>query len=135
LPEEPRVEVVTGGSNGAPRSVLVVVLWVLVRLVVVVAAIWAIAFGVGKLPSDTVASDVILRVLIGLAVGAVLTFFVHRMLQTLAEAPPPPPQKVDARPAEIVYECPVCGTRVRLEVAATAKAPKHCGEEMEAKIG
>jgi DNA-directed RNA polymerase subunit RPC12/RpoP len=56
------------------------------------------------------------------------------MLGALAAPPPPPPLTVDARPSDVVYECATCGTRVRLEVASTAKPPRHCGEEMEARI-
>jgi DNA-directed RNA polymerase subunit RPC12/RpoP len=35
---------------------------------------------------------------------------------------------------DVVYVCIVCGTRLRLEVAATGKAPRHCGEEMDAQV-
>jgi hypothetical protein len=64
----------------------------------------------------------------------VLIAVVRRMLGALADPPPPPPQTVDATETEVVYECPTCGTRLRLEVAATAKAPRHCGEEMEPSL-
>jgi hypothetical protein len=67
-------------------------------------------------------------------IGGALIFVVRRMLRALTEPPPPPPQTVDARFSEVVYVCPVCGTRLRLEVAATAKAPRHCGEEMEPEL-
>jgi hypothetical protein len=139
LADETDIDQTPGGptptTGGAPRSVVVIAAWIVTRILALVVVIWAIAFGVSKLPSDTVWSDVFVRALIGIAIGFVLTFYVRRMLRTFGEAPPPPPEKVDALPAEIVYECPTCGTRVRLEVAATAKAPRHCGEEMEARIG
>ena len=69
-----------------------------------------------------------------MAIGIIVIFIVRRMLRALVLPPPPAPQTVDARTSDVVYVCPVCGTRVRLEVAATAKPPKHCGEEMEARI-
>lgn len=75
-----------------------------------------------------------MRAVIGLGVGLLLIIFVRRMLGALSEAPPPRPPTVDARSTDVVYECPVCGTRVRLEVAATGKPPKHCGEEMEPQV-
>ena len=78
--------------------------------------------------------SLIVRGLIGFSIGLVLIFVVRRMLGALAAPPPAPPRKVDARASEVVYTCPVCGTRVRLEVAVTAKAPRHCGEEMEATL-
>ncbi len=87
-----------------------------------------------RLPSGTNASSLVIRGLVALGIGLALIAVVRRMLAALAEAPPPPPATVDARPSEVVYECEICGTRVRLEVAATGKAPRHCGEEMEAKL-
>jgi hypothetical protein len=68
-------------------------------------------------------------------VGVSLVLLVRRMLRGLAEPPPPTPETIEAAGSGVVYECPVCGTRLRLEVAATTKPPKHCGEEMEARIG
>jgi hypothetical protein len=106
-----------------------------VGLVAVVVVIAAIAVSAALVPSGTETSTLIARAAIGLAIGLALTFVVRRMLRALVAPPPPPPLTVDARPADVVYECAVCGTRLRLEVAATAKAPRHCGEEMEAKIG
>lgn len=72
---------------------------------------------------------------VALLVGLVLITFVRRMLRSLSEPPPPPPPTIEAASADVVYECGICGTRVRLEVAATGKAPRHCGEEMDAAVG
>ncbi len=74
------------------------------------------------------------RGLVGLSIGLALIFVVRRMLGVLADPPPPAPERLDATATEVVYECPTCGTRLRLEVAATAKPPRHCGEEMEPAI-
>ena len=87
------------------------------------------------LPSGTRTGSLVTRAAVGLVLGALLVWVVRRMLRALAAPPPPPPATIDARPADVVYECPVCGTRVRREVAATAKPPTHGGEEMEARIG
>jgi hypothetical protein len=109
------------------------------RIVVVIGALAALAaataFLSGTLSRGTTAGSLAGRAAIGLGLGLLLIVIVHRMLRALAEPPPPPHPTIDARATEVVYECPVCGTRVRLELAATAKAPKHCGEEMEARIG
>lgn len=94
----------------------------------------AIAVAAALLPSSTDTPALIARAIVGLSIGLVLTFVVRRMLRALVAPPPAPPMTIDARSAGVVYECAVCGTRLRLEVAATAKPPKHCGEEMEATI-
>jgi hypothetical protein len=74
------------------------------------------------------------RAAIALGIGLVVVFVVRRMLGSLASPPPPTPPTFEVPASDLVYVCPVCGTRVRLEVAATAKPPKHCGEEMEAML-
>lgn len=124
----------TGGASSAPRS-----LFRLARTLAAVLgfflAIWLATVVLDRIPGDTSTGSLIVRGLMGFSIGLVLIVVVRRMLAALAAPPPAPPRKVDARLSEVVYECPVCGTRVRLEVATTAKAPKHCGEEMEASLG
>jgi hypothetical protein len=109
-----------------------------VRIVVItlalIAAISVLITALGRLPGDTGAGTLAIRASVGLGIGLVLIFFVRRMLRALTEPPPPAPPTVQAQSADIVYECTVCGTRLRLEVAATGKAPRHCGEEMEASV-
>jgi hypothetical protein len=133
-PDRTDLEVVTGGAQSAPRSLLRLARS-LVVLLVVFLAIWGATAILGRLPSDTSATSLVVRGALGLSVGLVLIVIVRRMLRALAAPPPAPPRQVDARASEVVYTCPVCGTRVRLEVAVTAKPPKHCGEEMEATLG
>jgi len=87
-----------------------------------------------KLPSGTGAGSLAVRATVAFVVGGLLIALVRRMLGALGGAPPAPPPTVEAGAEHIVYECSVCGTRVRLEVAATGKAPKHCGEEMDVKL-
>jgi len=101
-------------------------------LVVAVAAV-VVAVAV-RLPSGTNPASLAVRAAVALTIGVVLILVVRRMLAALGEAPPDPPAQVDARPADVVYVCGICGTRLRLEVVATGKAPRHCGEEMEAQI-
>jgi hypothetical protein len=105
------------------------------KVVVFVLAIVALGVGVTvQLPSGTNTSSLTVRALVALLIGVVLIVIVRRSLAALVAAPPAPPVKVDARSSEVVYVCTLCGTRVRLEVAATGKAPKHCGEEMEPEL-
>jgi len=101
---------------------------------VALATVAGFALLIGHLPSSTGRGSVILRGAVGGVIGIAIIVVVRRMLNALTEPPPPPPQTVDARTSEVVYVCPVCGTRVRLELAATAKAPRHCGEEMEPQL-
>ncbi|MCA1831120.1 MAG: hypothetical protein LC663_06390 [Actinobacteria bacterium] len=89
---------------------------------------------IARLPANTGRSSLAIRGAVAVVIGVIVIVVVRRMLRALTEPPPPPPQTVDARGSEVVYVCPVCGTRVRLELAATAKAPKHCGEEMEPQL-
>lgn len=102
----------------------------LVAIVVVAGLVELIA----HLPSNTSVTSIAARAGVGVLVGGVIIAIVRRMLHALTEPPPPPPQTVDARSSEVVYVCAVCGTRVRLELAATTKAPRHCGEEMEPQL-
>ena len=124
----------TGGPERAPRSFVGRVLFIVLGLFALVAAIWIVVMVLGNLPGDTGKGSLAIRASVGLAIGLTFTFFARRMLRALTEPPPPTPPTVEAQSADIVYECSVCGTRVRLEVAATGKAPKHCGEEMEPSV-
>ncbi len=103
-------------------------------LLLVVLAVWGATALLGWLPDDTSAPSLVVRGALGLTVGLFLIVIVRRSLRALAAPPAAPPRRIDARASEVVYTCPVCGTRVRLEVAATAKPPKHCGEEMEPSL-
>jgi hypothetical protein len=134
LADEPQLyEVPTGGADGAPRSLLKLIRGLAV-LAFLVLGVWGASAVLGRLPDDTSAASLVVRGAIGLSIGLVLIVIVRRSLRALAAPPPAPPRQVDARSSEVVYTCPVCGTRVRLEVATTAKAPKHCGEEMEPSL-
>lgn len=132
--ERHELDELTGGATSAPRS-LFRVARSLALVLSFFAVIWVLTVLLDRLPGDTSTGSLVLRGLIGFSIGLVLIAVVRRMLRALAAPPPAPPRTVDARGAEVVYECPVCGTRVRLEVLTTAKPPKHCGEEMEAKLG
>jgi hypothetical protein len=124
----------TGGPSGAPRPFIGRIVRLFIVFVVGIVVIAGVAVAFAKLPSSTSGGSIAVRGVVGGLLGLFLIVVVRRMSRSLAEPPPPPPQTVDARTAEVVYVCPVCGTRVRLELAATAKAPKHCGEEMEAQV-
>ena len=137
MADEPDVhDVTTGGAQSAPRSLFKLAPRRSSMLLVVVLAIWvATALLAATAERHVRGRASIVRGALGLCIGLVLIVIVRRMLRALVAPPPAPPRQVDARASEVVYTCPVCGTRVRLEVAATAKAPKHCGEEMEPSLG
>jgi len=134
LPEGSAFQDETGGPDGAPRSLPRKSARRIIGLVFGIAVIIGFVEVIGHLPSTTGAASIATRAVVGLLVGIVIITIVRRMLHALTEPPPPPPQTVDARASEVVYVCGVCGTRVRLELAATAKAPRHCGEEMEPQL-
>ncbi len=127
-------ELETGGRK-APRPPFGRLVFRLLAVLLAIAAVAGLAVVLGQLPSDTSRPNLILRAAVGLGTGLMLLAIVWRMLGALAQPPPAPPERLDARAVDVVYECGVCGTRVRLEVAATGKAPRHCGEEMEAAVG
>ena len=105
------------------------------KIAVFIVALIAIGVAVTvQLPSGTNGSSLAVRAFVALLIGGVLIVMVRRSLAAFGAAPPPPPLQVDARPADVVYVCTLCGTRLRLEVASTGKAPKHCGEEMEPEL-
>jgi dipeptide/tripeptide permease len=124
----------TGGPDGAPRSRSRRTGRRIAGLVVTAIVVVGVVEVIGHLPSNTGSGSVALRAGVGLGLGLVIILIVRRMLHALTEQPPPPPETVDARTSEVVYVCNVCGTRVRLEVAATTNAPRHCGEEMEPQL-
>jgi hypothetical protein len=127
-------EPTTGGLVEAPRSVLRPIVRLVVVLGIVVVGGSLIVLFAARLPQGTSPFSLIVRGAVGLSIGLALIYVVRRMLGALTEPPPAPPQRFDARATDVIYECPVCGTRLRLEVAATTKAPRHCGEEMEASV-
>lgn len=105
------------------------------RLLVLASVGMIVVAVAGKLPSGTGTWSLVVRGGVGAAAGVLLIGVVRRSMRSLVDPPPPPPDAIDARPADVVYVCAVCGTRVRLEVAATGKAPRHCGEEMDSMLG
>ena len=134
MPDDAADDLSTGGPARAPRSLLRRLARPILLAFVLVAALALLVATPTLLPSGTNTGSLITRGATALAIGLIVIFIVRRMLRALVLPPPPAPQTVDARPSDVVYVCPVCGTRVRLEVAATVKPPKHCGEEMEARI-
>ena len=122
------------GGPRARRSLAGSLARALWRLLILASSVVLVVALAGKLPSGTGTGSLAVRAGTGAAAGLVLIGIVRRSLRALGESPPAPPEQVDARAADVVYECPVCGTRVRLEVAVTGKPPRHCGEEMDAKL-
>lgn len=118
----------------APRPLVRLVLRIFAILIVLASVALAGSAVLGRLPVGTDAGSIVVRAATGLAFGVLIALVVRRVLGALTEPPPPSPPVVDARSTEVVYECQVCGTRLRLELAATAKAPRHCGEEMASRI-
>jgi hypothetical protein len=134
LRNDPNFDDLTGGPAGAPRSIRGRTTRRVAGLVLGLAVVVGFIELIAHLPSNTGAGSIAFRAIAGLVIGGVVVVIVRRALRALTEPPPPSPQTVDARTSEVVYVCQVCGTRVRLELAATTKAPRHCGEEMEPQL-
>jgi hypothetical protein len=49
---------------------------------------------------------------------------------TAAGEVPPEPEAEDVSASALKYVCPVCGLELRVEVATTDRAPRHCREAM-----
>lgn len=122
------------GGPAAPRPAFGGVARRILRLGLFAVVALAFVWGVGQLPEGTGTGSLTVRALVGLGIGVVVVWTVVRMFRALRGPAAPPPERLDARATEVVYECPICGTRLRLEVASTGKAPRHCGEEMEAQV-
>lgn len=76
-----------------------------------------------------------MRVLVGVAVFAVILGAGVMLLRMLANPPPREDERSleDVSEEELTYACSVCGTVVRMlkKPEGEVKPPRHCGEEME----
>jgi len=73
-----------------------------------------------------------------LVLGAVLLGLIifkagFAVLRSLATPLPPPPPPGEMRRVKLTYRCSICGTEVRMTLAAEElpEPPRHCQEDMD----
>jgi hypothetical protein len=74
----------------------------------------------------------VVNVLIAVAVAYVLIRIGVAFLRMMATPIPEPPPAGELRKVKIMYRCEICGTEVRMTVAADIdpEPPRHCQEDM-----
>jgi hypothetical protein len=73
------------------------------------------------------------RVLIAVAIFAVVLGVGVLMLRLLARPVPGPPPEGEMRRVNLRYRCSVCGAEVRMTLASEElpNPPRHCGDDMQ----
>ena len=74
-----------------------------------------------------------MRVLIAVAIFAVVLGVGVLMLRLLARPVPGPPPEGEMRRVNLRYRCSVCGAEVRMTLASEElpNPPRHCGDDMQ----
>lgn len=73
------------------------------------------------------------NILLAVLAGFIILRIGLTMLRGLAQPVPKPPPAGELRKVKIMYRCSVCGTEVRMTVAADIdpEPPRHCLEDMD----
>lgn len=71
----------------------------------------------------------VFKAVVGVLVFLLLVGFGVRYLKSLATAPPAG-ELEDVSDYELRYVCQMCGLELKIEVASSDKAPRHCMEPM-----
>jgi hypothetical protein len=69
------------------------------------------------------------KAIVGVLVFLLLVAFSVRYLKSLA-TPPPADDPEDVSEYDLRYVCQMCGLELKVEVASSDKAPRHCMEPM-----
>lgn len=75
----------------------------------------------------------IVNVIIAIVAAVVIMKIGLAMLRGLAQPVPEPPPAGELRKVKIAYRCSICGSEVRMTIAADEdpQAPRHCLEDMD----
>jgi hypothetical protein len=75
----------------------------------------------------------IVNIIIAVIVAAVIMKIGLAMLRGLAQPIPEPPPAGELRKVKIAYRCSICGSEVRMTIAADEdpQPPRHCLEDMD----
>ena len=69
------------------------------------------------------------RAVVALAMGAAIFYVGFSYFRSAGEAPPDPGVE-DVSEESLRYVCTMCGLELKVEVAASDRAPSHCREKM-----
>jgi hypothetical protein len=69
------------------------------------------------------------KAIVGVVVFLLLVAFGVRYLKSLA-TPPPADDPEDVSDYDLRYVCQMCGLELKVEMASSEKAPRHCMEPM-----
>ena len=75
----------------------------------------------------------IVNIVIAVVVGLLIMRLGVAMLRGLARPVPEPPPAGELRKVKIAYRCSICGSEVRMTIAADEdpQPPRHCLEDMD----
>jgi len=70
---------------------------------------------------------------VAVVIGVLVLWMGLAMIRGLAQPVPEPPEAGQLRKVKLTYRCDICGSEVRMTVAASAapEPPRHCLEDME----
>ena len=69
------------------------------------------------------------RAVVGLTMGAAILYVGLSYFRAAGEVPPDP-EAEDVSDGSLRYVCTMCGLELKVEVAASDRAPSHCREKM-----
>ena len=74
----------------------------------------------------------VLSIVVAVLVGLLILRVGIAVLRAFAQPVPEPPEAGELRKVRLTYRCDVCGTEVRMTVAADSEPepPRHCQEDM-----
>ncbi len=77
-----------------------------------------------------------MKIIVAVAVAAILLRTGIALLRALATPIPEPPPAGELRKVKLQYRCSLCGTEVRMTVATDENPdpPRHCMDDMELQI-
>ncbi len=78
----------------------------------------------------------VMKIIVAVAVAAILLRTGIALLRALATPIPEPPPAGELRKVKLQYRCSLCGTEVRMTVATDENPdpPRHCMDDMELQI-
>ncbi|HBX78914.1 MAG TPA: hypothetical protein DEG43_14825 [Acidimicrobiaceae bacterium] len=94
---------------------------------------WVLGCGAAVAVLSTVFHASLLKISVAVLFAAVVLRIGYGAIGGLAQPVPEPPDPGELRKVKLTYRCTLCGTEVRMTMAAAQEpeAPRHCMEDME----